>query len=61
MGHGASSMGHWAWGIKHGASSMERIVLERASLTAAFFIPNAHCPLPIAHCPLPIAIGPITY
>ncbi len=34
-------MGQWAWG-------MERIIFIRALLTAAFLIPNAHCPLPNA-------------
>jgi hypothetical protein len=39
-------------GNGHGAWGMERIVLQRASLTAASLIPIAHCPLPNAQLPI---------
>ncbi len=40
--------GQWALG-------MGRIIFIPASLTAAFLILIAHCPLPFALCPMPIA------
>jgi hypothetical protein len=52
MGHGAWGMGHGAMGMGHGKNH----IYSGITISQAFLIPIAHCPIP----QLPLPNPPIT-